>query len=180
MSDAEHAYQWKRRDSILYRAELSTLYHRKRGRFLALLDKWGKLFTLLFGSAAFVQLLTVDKHPLLALPFAILAFANLIFDFAECARKHGELACDFKMLEATIEASGERDFTEDSLNAWSARIREIESGGWPTYTLLLRMCQNEIARAKGKSADITHIPWWRSKLANFIRFSNYEVKTARP
>jgi hypothetical protein len=102
MSDAEHAYQWKRRDSILYRAELSTLYHRKRGRFLALLDKWGKLFTLLFGSAAFVQLLTVDKHPLLALPFAILAFANLIFDFAECARKHGELASDFKMLEATI------------------------------------------------------------------------------
>lgn len=113
--DSERQHLWNRRCDILYRAELSTLYHRKRESFFALLDKWDKIFTLLFGSAVFVQLISLDKYPLLALPFAVLTFASLIFDFSENSRRHSELATNFKMLEAAIEATGDRDFDEMDL-----------------------------------------------------------------
>ncbi|MBU9614739.1 hypothetical protein KTE96_23675 [Burkholderia multivorans] len=179
MTDVEHKHLWNRRCDLLYRAELSTLYHRKRARFFALLDRWDKIFTLLFGSAAFAQVITLDRNPWLALPFVVLAFASLIFDFSESARRHGELASSFKMLESTIEGTGERDFTESDLNAWSARLREIESGETSAYSLLVRICQNEIARSRGDSADVTYIPFWRACLANVVPFSNYEIKHKR-
>jgi len=180
MKEAELDYLWERRDALLHRAELSTRYHRKRERFFALLDKWDKIFTLLFGSAAFVQIISFDKYPLLAFPFVTFAIASLVFDFSENTRKHSDLASHFKMLESAIEAVGQRDFTETDLNTWSARICEIESGEPAIYNLLVRICQNEIARAKGKKADVTAIPFWRAGLANFIPFANDEIKPRHP
>lgn len=177
MDDDEHKHLWNRRCDIIYRAELSTLYHRKRERFFALLDRWDKIFTLLFGTAAFAQVITLDRQPLLALPFVMLALASLIFDFAESARRHGELASSFKLLESTIEAAGERDFVEPDLNLWSARLREIESGETSVYNLLVRICQNEIARSRGNKGDVTYIPVWRACLAYVVPFSNYEIKS---
>jgi hypothetical protein len=43
------------------------------------------------------------------------------------------------------------------LNAWNSRIREIESGEPAAYNLLVRICQNEIAREgeKERSDDNT-------------------------
>jgi hypothetical protein len=179
MTDDEYKHLWDRRCDLLYHAELSTLYHRKRERFFALLDRWDKIFTLLFGTAAFAQIISLDRHPLFGLPFAVLALSSLIFDFSEGARRHGELASSFKMLESTIEAKGQRDFTESDLNTWSARIREIESGETSVYNLLVRICQNELARSRGNKADVTYIPVWRACLAYFIPFSNYEIKQKR-
>jgi hypothetical protein len=173
--DDEYKHLWDRRCDLLYRAELSTLYHRKRERFFALLDRWDKVFTLLFGTAAFAQLVSLDHHPLLALPFLTLALTSLIFDFSESARKHGELASSFK-----IEALGERDYTEPDLNSWAARLREIESGETSVYNLLVRICENEIARARGNKKDVTHIPFWRACLAYVIPFSNVEIKPKHP
>ncbi|RQR22554.1 hypothetical protein DIE23_36705 [Burkholderia sp. Bp9143] len=177
--DSQADYLWARRFDILNRAELSTAYHRKRERFFGLLDRWDKILTLLLGSAAFVKLVNMDTHPFYALPFAILAFSSLIFDFSERARRHSELATSFKMLEAAIEAVGERAFTEDQLSAWSARIREIESGEPPVYNLLVRICQNELARARGQAQDVTHISWWRALLAHFLPFANYEIRSSK-
>jgi len=180
MSDQERTYLWNKRCNILYNAEVSTLYHRKRERFFALLDRWDKVFMLLFGSAAFAQLISIERHPLFALPFAVLALASLLFDFADRARKHGELASMFKMLEATIERKGERDFDESDLAIWSSRLRQIESGETAAYVVLVRLCQNEIARAMNNSQDITRIPVWRALLANLCMFQNYRVQQQYP
>lgn len=178
-ADLQADYLWERRCGILNRAELSTVYHRKRERFFGLLDRWDKILTLLLGSAAFVKIVNMDSHPLYALPFAILAFSSLIFDFSERARRHSELATSFKMLEAAIEAVGERDYAEEQLSAWSARIREIESGEPAVYNLLVRICQNELARARGQKQDVTHISWWRALLAHFLPFANYEIRSGK-
>lgn len=180
MSDPEFEYLWRRRDEILYRAELSTVYHRRRERFFTSLDKSDKLFTLLFGSAAFVQVVNTHNYPFLGMPFVIFALCNLVFGFGEIARKHGELASRFKAVEASIERVGPRDFSEDDLNKWSARVREIEFGEPITYVVLLRLCQNELAIIKGHVEDMTDIPWWRRMLANVFSFSDYKTKTKQP
>lgn len=175
ISDALQKHFWDKRSDILYRAELSTLYHRKRENFFTLLDKWDKIFTLLFGSIAFFKIVNLDQHPLWALPFAILSLSSLIFDFSENSRKHGELATKFKLLEAAIEKVGEWNFNQDNLSEWSARIREIESWEPTAYTLLVRLCQNELANAKGIAGDISKIPFYKAWLAHLIPFSNQKI-----
>ena len=170
MSDAEHAYQWKRRESSLYCAELSTYITESEGgssRSLISGASYSRCCSAVLRLSNFSPWTNIRCSRCRS-PFSHSPTLSLTLQSARGST--GNWPPISRMSEATIEASGERDFTEDSLNAWNVRIREIESGGWPTYTLLLRMCQNEIARAKAKSADITHIPWWRSKLANFIRF----------
>ena len=172
--EQQHDYRWKRRYGILYRAEISTLYHRKRERFFSLLDKWEKVVTLFLGSAAFLDLVGQDKHPIFGL-FAILSLTSLIFDFSEKSKKHGELAAKFKRLEASIEKVGEYP-EEEQINEWSAQLREIESGEPASYNLLVAICQNELANSRGRENEVSQIPFYVSWLANFIPFSNRKIE----
>ena len=176
LSAEELVSLWRKRYNILYRAELSTLYHRKRESFFALLDKWDKVFVLLLGSGAFINLISLEKHPAFAISFVVLSLASLVFDFSERSRKHGELATKFKLLEASIERTGERDWKEVDLNEWSAEIREIESGEPATYTLLVRLCQNEIANARGILGDVSKMRWYEILLAHFLPFSGRKIQ----
>jgi len=176
LSDKEFRHLWDRRCDILYRAELSTLYHRRRESFFSLLDRWDKVFVLLLGSAAFVSLLTLDAHPWVAAVFVLLSLSNLVFDFSARARKHGELATKFKLVEAEIERRGERDWNEADLNEWSAKIREVESGEPAVYTLLVQICQNEMANARGDTKHISKVHWYEALLAHLFPFSSRKVQ----
>ena len=160
-SAEELDYLWERRARITHDATLSSLYHRRRERFFALLDRWDKVATLTLGASAFVALLGDNTVVWLGIPFGFLAACSLIFDFAERARQHGQLAAEFKGLEADIESKGERDFDESDLNAWGARLRRLEIDEPATYVIVARMCENEMARARGDKQDVTHIGRWQ-------------------
>lgn len=172
MTPEEHQELWDRRESILYRAELSCSYHRKREQFFTLADRWDKVATLVLGAAAFTEIVPEECRNWLALPFAVFASASLVFDFSERAKKHADLATRFKMLESEMEAKGPRDFEEQDLNTWAARLVEIEAGEPPVYCVLVRLCQNEIAKARRQPEDVYPVKWHHRVLAHIVPFSD--------
>jgi hypothetical protein len=172
MTPEEHQELWNRRESILTRAEFSCSYHRKREQFFALADRWDKVATLVLGAAAFTQITSETVRNWLALPFAIFASASLVFDFSERAKKHADLATRFKMLESEIESKGPRDYEEQDLNNWAARLAEIEAGEPPVYCVVVRLCQNEIAKARGQPRDVYPVKLRHRLFAHVIPFSD--------
>lgn len=171
----EYEELWNRRELVLYRAELSCSYHRKREQFFTLADRWDKVATLVLGAAAFTQIVPEPIRNWLALPFAMFASASLVFDFSERAKKHADLATRFKMLESEIEAKGQRDYEEQDLNNWTARLVEIEAGEPPVYCVLVRLCQNEIAKARRQPNDVYPVKWYHYLFAHILPFSDAEL-----
>jgi hypothetical protein len=155
-------YLWKRRYAELYRAELSGLYHRKRERFFALLDRGGKALSLIAGTAAFSSLLaSADDKALAGLGVAISTLPGLVFAWSDKARQHGELAQKFIQVQAEIVGAGERSFTEEQVDAWSANLRRLEASEPPTLTGLVRLCQNQLAFAAGDYDSVHPLGWKR-------------------
>jgi hypothetical protein len=153
-------YLWDLRHGVLYRAELSGLYHRKRERFFALLDRGSKALALIAGTAAFSSLLDSAKEKALAgLAVAIATLPGLVFSWADKARMHAELAQKFIQLQAEIVSTGERDFTEEQLSAWQGKLRLLEANEPPTLSGLVRLCQNQLAMAAGQADRVFPLTW---------------------
>lgn len=174
--EGEDLIQYRKglRHAALYRAELSVLYHRKRERFLALCDRVGKGIALVAGTAAFSSLL--DSASAKAAMGSIVAAATLpglVFAWADKARLHSELAQKYIGLIAEVTAKGERNYTEEDCFEWQARLRTLEINEPPPLSILVTMCQNQLALAANDSNAICEIPCWKVWLAHFI---DMEVK----
>ena len=105
---------WKLRHDVVYRAELSSLYHQKRERFFELLDKSTKAVSVFGGSAA---LLNASSAPVIVYLAAIITFfsvISLVFGFSEKARRHSELKRRYRILIAEIMACGEDNFNDST------------------------------------------------------------------
>lgn len=137
---------------VMYRAELSGLYHRKRERFLALCDRCGKAIALVAGTAAFSAILsTPEMKSLAGLVVAGATLPGLILAWADKARLHSELAQKYIMIQAEIVGTPGDDLTERKICDWDARLRQIEAAEPPTLTALVRLCQNQLAIAAGQN-----------------------------
>lgn len=156
----EDQFLWEKRHWVKYGAELSALYHRKRERFYDLLDKLTKALAIAFSSAAVAAIMNPLWVQVFGSFVAISTTIGLVFGFAEKARRHSDLAAQFVRLEAEIAARGERDFEEDDLSRWEGRLREIEAAEPPTLGALVRLCQNQIARAHGDYEAVCPLSWW--------------------
>lgn len=149
-SDELEDYLWEKLHKIKYNAQLSSLYHQKRERFFELLDKLSKALSIIGGSAIISKLISSDSLPYIAAAITIASTLSLVFSFSERARKHSELSAKFKDVLVKIASSGERKLIEEELNAWAAKICELEISEPPALGLLVVHCQNEIAIAKGQ------------------------------
>ncbi|MFD2112021.1 hypothetical protein [Thiorhodococcus fuscus] len=154
-------YLWNRREQVLYRVQLSVLYHRKRERFLAFWDRTITAVAILGGSSALASLGGDLYVKLAAGAVAVTSTIGLVFGLADRARRHGELARQFLEIEGTMIRQGERDFTEQDVNGWDARVREIETSEPPTLGALVVACQNELAQTLGETDSIHRLGWWR-------------------
>ncbi|MGB5833049.1 MAG: hypothetical protein WBG92_13795 [Thiohalocapsa sp.] len=172
MSDenANSDYLWNRREDVLYRTELGTLYHRKRERFLAFWDRTITAIAIILGSAAFANLGGPELTKLAAAIIAATATIGLVFGLADSARRHSNLAQQFLDLEARVLRQGERDFTEDHVNQWDAEIREIESAEPAARGALVVACQNEIAGRRSQPESIAPLGWWRRLTKQFFDY----------
>ena len=139
-----------------------------------------KLLSLIGGSAAVTRIATTDLIIAIGLTIAIANALGLVMAYADRSRKHAELACSFKKLEGEIVAAGERDFTEQDLNQWEAKLREIEVGEPPELSTLIRMCQNEQALARGDLKRVYYIPWYQRVCAFWFDFPTRNLKPAFP
>jgi hypothetical protein len=160
LTEESENYLWKKRHAVLYHAELSSLYHRKRERFFALFDRGSKAFALIAGTAAFSSLLeTAEAKSYAGLVVALVTIPGLVFGWADKARLHSDLAQKFTQIQAEIAQAGERDFTEQQLNEWSAKLRLIEATEPPALSALVKHCQNQLAAASGEKDKITSLSW---------------------
>lgn len=158
------------RRGLLWRVRLSALYHLKRERFLDGVDKSSKFVSAIGGAAAFAQF---KESPELGMwitgLIAITSTLSLVYGFSAKARKHAELARDFKRLEAEITAAGE-PLTAAQISSFDAKFLLIESGEPATLGALVTACHNELARAEGSDEHITPLHWFESIFKNWIDF----------
>ncbi len=171
-------YLWEKRHAVLYRTELSTLYHQKRERFFQVCDKLGSAAGVIGGSAALASLSNPALLAWIALVITVVSAAALVIGFSDRARRHADLAKDFRQLEAAIVGRGERDFTEQDVSAWDASARMLESTEPPALGALVVLCQNELARAQGHDGHVVHLSFMQRTLAHLFDFSTHAHKNA--
>lgn len=171
MEESDFEYLWKRRHEILYRIELSALYHQKRERFFELCDKLAKAMAVIGGSAALANLGGASMVKVAAAIITVTSTLSLVLGFSDRARRHAEFARSFRELEGEVVALGERDFAEPDLNAWMARTRALESTEPPALSALVRLCQNELALAQGHPESVHPVAMHQRYLAHLFDFS---------
>ena len=167
----EHNYLWDKRHAVLYRTELSTLYHQKRERFFSVCDKLGNAVGVIGGSAALASLSNPELLAWIALAITVVSATSLVIGFSDRARRHANLAKDFRQLEATIVGRGERDFTEQDIASWESQARMLESSEPPALGALVVLCQNELARAQGHDGHIVHLSLMQRAMAHLFDFT---------
>lgn len=168
MSDPTDTYLWQRRHEVLYQVQLSTLYHRRRERFMAFWDRTIKAIAIIGGTTAFAEVGGADVVKIAAAIVAGTATIGLVFGLEERARLHSDLARRFLDLEARILRQGERDFTEEQVAQWAADLVDIQGSEPPVLGALVVICQNDLARAAGQMDAVHPIGWWRRLTRHFV------------
>jgi len=168
MDDPELDYLWHKRHDVLYRIELSILYHRKRERFFEVCDKVSKAVAVIGGSAAISRIGGQDAMAYLAAAIVVTSTLALVFGLSDRSRRHAELAANFRHLEAEIISKGERDFTESDVSLWASKERMLESTEPPALGSLVKICQNELAVAQGQANKVVNVSWWRRAVAHVL------------
>lgn len=155
---------------LLWGVQLSTLYHLKRERFLDGADRAAKAISALGGAAAFSQ---IKSEPTLGLWITalvtIVATISLVYGPATKARRHFELAKDFKRLEAEI-AAVSHELTVDQAAKFRAQYLSIESGEPASLGALVTQCHNELAVARDKAEHVTPLPYYQRLFKNWFDF----------
>jgi len=149
---------WQKRWDVLWRVWISHTYHRKRERFFDTWDRIFKAVAVIGGSAALAKLGNVpafkdlggpEALAWIALGITVTSTISLVFGFAEKARRHADLASQFKKMEADIYRAGDSDFSDAEAATWQARVAEIEVAEPATLYALTQLCERELNIAKG-------------------------------
>ncbi|MGA0569627.1 hypothetical protein ACO2Q9_02780 [Variovorax sp. VNK109] len=163
LGDSMPPKQWE----IVWKCMVSALYHQKRERFLDGMDRFAKFVGIVAGAAVFAKL---TEHPLLGAWFAgiftIITAASLAYDPASKARRHAELARDFKRLQSEVVRKGE--LSARDLRHYEAETLILESGEPAALSALVTHCHNELTTALGQ--DVQPLPLWQWLSMHFIDF----------
>jgi hypothetical protein len=142
---------------LLWNIRLSALYHLKRERFLDGADKASKALSALGGAAAFSQLKTSPEFGLWVIGFiTLVSTMSLVYSTSSKARKHAELARDFRRLEADILALGDAITVPDIAKFDSKRV-SLEASEPASLGALVTQCHNELCESFGLIEQITKL-----------------------
>lgn len=143
---------------VLWNIRLSALYHLKRERFLDGADKASKAVSALGGAAAFSQLKANPELGLWVVGFiTLVSTLSLVYSTSSKARKHAELARDFRRLEADILGLGDA-ITAPEIAKFEAKRVSLESSEPASLGALVTQCHNELSEATGHRDQITPLP----------------------
>lgn len=159
---------WNRRYEALYKCQLSALYHRKRERFFEASDKATKAIAVIGGSAAWAKLWDVEW---IAAMIAVTSTLALVLGLSERARRHAQLAARFVTLQAEIESAGVMD--ETKADGFMARAVSLEAEEPAELSALTRLCQNEIAMARGEAQSVLPLTWRERWFAHWFDMPKY-------
>mgnify|MGYP000547076748 CR=1 FL=1 len=159
-----------------WKIQLSGLYHARRERFLDGCDKWAKFVAAIGGAAAFAQFKGDSNIGAWISAFiSVISTLSLVFGFSTKARKHYDLARDFKKLEAELAALG-RDVTDMQLDEFKKRYLLVETGEPSSLSALVTDCHNQLCKAHGIEDRIAPLPFYQNWLMNFLDFDQSDVK----
>lgn len=167
MSSGNDKVRNKRYD-LLYRCVLSRIYHQKRERFFDMCDGLTKVIALVGGAASIAKVASTEQLSIVGAVITLSSALSLVAGYAKRARTHADLAKAFGDLEARIVAEG--SLTDERINQCQAELLRIEMGEPRTLGALVRICQNEIAAARGKQQDIRHVNLWQRLFAHLYDF----------
>jgi len=157
---------WQERHDLLYRLQLSVLYHRKRERFFDLCDKSVKAIAVIAASSAITPFVAGASLTALQLLIVVTATFALVFDWSDRARRHSDFAVRYAQLERAIMAAGVSDFSTDDLRRWAAECYEIQSGEPAALHGLVQVCQDELDMAAGSLVEPERLKLWRKLCAH--------------
>jgi hypothetical protein len=138
---------------------MNRYYYQERQRIFELREGLVKALAILGGSVAYAK---VADEKLLKISVAAVAFSSalsLVFSWGSKARDSSKRSAEWALVERDMEAVGERSFTEDNLNAWSARCNELEAGEPAPNTALLERSYQRACRTLG-STPRSKARWW--------------------
>jgi len=178
MSDEAADSLWKERWDVLWRVWVSHTYHRKRERFFDACDRGSKAIAVIGGSAALANLgkiFEITNGPavlaVIAFTITITSTISLVFGLSDKARRHGELASQFKKIEAEIYRKGNFDFTDEDIAGWKTRVAELESAEPATLYALTQLCERELNIAHGHPDRGPKLSLSRRLFAQFWSFA---------
>jgi hypothetical protein len=158
---------WEKRHAIVYKCQLSALYHHKRERFYSLCDKITNALALIAGAGAMSELLPSAGAKALAGAFvATITLPGMVFAWADKSRNHALLAAKFVDLQASIEGAG--ILNAEQLDKFNERAIKLEMEEPPQLSALTRVCQNEIAYALDDKASMTKLTFFEKHFANLF------------
>ena len=158
---------WTERERLVYIAQMNRLYHRRRERHFAGMDRWSKALALIAGSAAASALLGTETLKAWAgFAVACVTLPSLVFAWSDRARLHADLAAQYTLLEADIEAAGVLQWAD--IDSFEARVVKIGAKEPPELATLLVSVQNEMAVAAGQPEKVKRLGVFRRAFKNLL------------
>lgn len=150
---------WHRRQALKLRALSNRLYQQDRGRLLEWREGMVKVASLLAGSVALSRVLDpAVVNACIAVIFAGTS-ASLVFGWSGKARDASRRAADWTALERDIEAAGERQFTEQQLDGWTAGAAQLEAGEASPSRTLYERAYSRACESLGLT-PVRAATWW--------------------
>lgn len=172
--DGSDADQFASEDDLWdlhWHMQVSSLYHLKRERFLDGVDRASKAVGALGGATAFSQITSSD--PVIgqsaAALVAVVSTLALVYNPSFTARRHSELARDFKQLEGDLVALGEPVARKDYFQL-KARVRRLEAQEPAALGALVTECHNQLSRVIGRQDRVVPLPWQQRLFKNWFDF----------
>jgi hypothetical protein len=154
---------WQARHDLIYKCQLSSLYHRKRERFFSSVERVLILVSLLAGATALSDLIDVK---VLALLVTLASSILLVFNLPEKIKRHSDLASKFKDSESEIERA--TVLNGKQLAEIKSQLIAIETAEPAEMSALIRLCQNEIANACGQQDKVSELTFFERHLAQWL------------
>lgn len=160
-------HTWNRRCEVLYKANVTYRYHRKRQRFFDLLDKGTKAATVLLGASLLGE--SLKQHlPLVAAAISGLGLLALVFGYGDRKQAHKELSESAMQFVAKIEEAGTAKLTDELASQWEAELARLNAKEPPTLKTLVTLCEHEQSTANGHPGHVP-LPCWRKRVfADFL------------
>lgn len=153
---------WGQRCNVVYFANVTFRYHRRRQRFFDLLDKASKAATVLLGASLLGDAL--KQHvPLIASAISGLGLLALVFGYGERKQAHKELAEAAMQLTAKIEETPVAQLSNALAGQWAAELSRLNAKEPPALKTLVVLCEHEQSTANGHPENVT-LPGWHKRI----------------
>ena len=168
MTDLESA-----RHDLLFAAELSARYHRRRAAFLESTNNLLNLFTLAGGAGAFISLYgpgtTIAK--VLAVVLTVIGIIRIVYSPQACAFRHKDWLA--RWLKIIRETKLSPTPTIEQIDDWTRRRYDIEAECVVEMRALQADCYNRTARQMNLAEVHNYRLWpWHRLLMQVVRFEH--------